>query len=293
MFCYLTFPSSSIQACDACGCGAGHSGIGLLTNYRSNFIRLSYFNSRYTTSAEHDLTGTDQFEQFEISLRYAPEFARGLKFMAYIPYGKNTRDSDVEHSTVTGFSDIRITALYAILNNVLIGDNAAIYLEAGGGLQLPSGTYNAQIHDEDLPENFNTGRGSIGYIFKANTLYTVDTYGVVFSNRYQVNASTPSGYRYGNLSNLQMTFFNEFEIKQNKLIPNIGIGYEHVATDTYANQKVVSGTGGNGYFLSASLSFKTENWMAGLSYSMPVSESYSEGEVNAKRRIAFQISHNF
>jgi len=284
---------TSSYACDACGCSASNMGIGLLTDFRSNFIRLGYFDTRFNSSTEHEYITSDRFVQYDLSLRYAFGKAKRMRLMAHLPYGVNIRNSEEEQLSEKGVSDFRLNLNYVVLNNILLGNKFNLYLEAGGGLSLPSGKFDEQIHDRNLPENFNLGKGAIGYIFQINTVFSINKFGMVFSNNYQLNGRTKSDYHYGNQLNTQLNFFREVQVTNFKLIPNVGLGFEDIAKDNYANGKEVAGTGGNGIFLSSAINFKTKKWLAGCAYTIPLKENYSEGEVTAKARLAFQVSYIF
>ncbi len=91
------------------------------------------------------------------------------------------------------FADAKIIANYAILNNKAIGDNQMIFLEVGGGLNLPTGKYNHEIGYATLPDNFNIGLGSYGYIMQLNNLWSKDKSGFLLNGNYQLNGKTQEG----------------------------------------------------------------------------------------------------
>jgi hypothetical protein len=85
--------SSRLQACDACGCAAGYSGIGLMSKYKGNFVRRSYVDLRYHDNPEHaNSNSQDYFSQVGLSFRYAFAKAPQLRFNAYAPYGFSSRN---------------------------------------------------------------------------------------------------------------------------------------------------------------------------------------------------------
>ncbi|MEE9439800.1 MAG: hypothetical protein V3V14_12415 [Saprospiraceae bacterium] len=190
-------------------------------------------------------------------------------------------------------TDVRLTAHYAFINGLQLGNNSSIYLEGGGGLSLPTGRYDSNIHDRDLPENFNVGKGTIGYLIEATSVISINTYGLVFSNSYILNDNTKSGYHFGNQFNSQLSVYKIIQQKEYQIIPNFGIGAEHTSTDNYTNNRAVEGTGGNGIFASTSLNFKTNTWQIGTSFSLPLAEIFSDGEVKSKGRISGHISYIF
>ncbi len=283
----------TIKACDVCGSSASNIGIGLLTDYRGNFVRATYFNTQFNSNSEHEYLVSDVFTRYDLSIRYSLGKSGRIKPMLTLPYGRNIRDIEEEQIIESGLSDIRLTTNYAILNHLEIDDELFIYWEAGGGISLPTGKFDDDILDRDLPENFNLGRGSLAYIFQSNTVLTYQNIGLVISNAFQWNDKTKTNYRFGHQYNLQSSFFWELDLREFKLIPNLGVAMERISPDNFANGREVSGTGGKGVFLSSGLNLRTKRWLAGFSYSTPMTEEYSDGEVNSKGRIISSVTFIF
>ena len=233
------FGQQQLLACD--GCGASSPGIGLLTDYRSNFIRLSFFNTSFNSNTRYDYISKDRYQKMELTVRYS--LTERIKMMVHLPYGSNTRNSEIETLSENGFSDIRIIPSYVVLKSKRIGCSSTIYLEVGTGVIIPTGKYNARIHEENLPENFNIGRGSLGYSFQMNSILNTKHVGLVFSNRYQINSETKLGYTFGNQFSSQLTAFREYGKTKVKTVPNIGFAYESTKRDIYPNKKYVHSTG--------------------------------------------------
>jgi len=287
----ILLPTS--KSCDVCGCGVSNMGIGLLTNYRNNFLRISYFNTSFQSVAAYENTVSDYFHQFDLSLRYA--LSQRWKIDAQIPFRINNRISPTENLQELGLSDIRLNANYALIQNGLLANNTTIYLELGAGLSLPTGRFDPQLHDRNLPENFNVGKGSLGYITQSNVVLNAGKFGTLWSGSYQYQTTTKEGYRFGNQFNTQLTFFREFQFKSKEYqyVPSLGINYESIEQDRYANSNQVHGTGGQGLFISPAINLKTTNFLLGVAYFIPLAESYSSQEVAAKGRLSFQCSYIF
>ncbi|MCB0514554.1 MAG: hypothetical protein R2798_14135 [Chitinophagales bacterium] len=294
VFMLVLMSTQLIRACDACGCSAGSMGMGLLADYRTNFVRLSYFNTRFTTSPEHDYLVKDNFMRFDLSMRYAIGKSQRIKFTAHVPYGVNIRKSEQTDDIQTqGFSDAKVLVHYVLANNIRMGKKSALYLETGTGINFPTGKYEARMHNLNLPDNFNIGLGSWGYIFQLNTIYSHKNQGFVWSNFYQFNSKTTDSYHFGNQLNTQLSFFKEIALKSLKLIPNAGVAFEHIYYNTYATGSKVPETGGKGTYFTSALNFKTEKWLAGASYALPMAEKYAGGLINAQNRFACHISYIF
>lgn len=280
-------------ACDACGCSIGGNGIGLLGIYRTNFVGLGWQTVHFQSAPRHGAGSEDYFHTLELSVRY--HLSDRFKVLVYQPYRLNHRlNSDGSDQRLDGMSDTRILGSYTVFQNQMLGSQTSLFLEIGAGLKLPVGAYNPHIHDTNLPENFNIGNGSWGYIIQPSLVLTHQKVGIVLNGIYQHHSRTELDYRFGHQLTGQLLFFAEAALNDNlKFIPNAGLTLEQITDDRYANDKPVSGTGGNGTFFSAGLNVKLGNWMIGTAASLPLEQSYSNGEVDAGSRLSAQISFTF
>lgn len=278
------------QACDVCG--SSGVGIGLLTDYKSNFVRLSYSYTSFEAAPQVGYRVSDRFHQANLSVRYG--IGENIRLFADLPVASNWRYSALETAPQqqTGLGDAQILGYYVPYNRSLSAQNR-LYWEIGGGFQFPIGTYDPDIHDRNLPENFNVGRGSMGYLVQTNAILTLQKWGIVANLRYQHNGPTPKGYRFGDNWRAQGTLFYEIPVKTVRLVPNLGIGIEHLLGDRYANGKMVSGTDAVGCFLSAAFNVKTTNWVAGILVALPAFNYYGQGNIQATGRLSCQFSYLF
>ncbi|MEM1320086.1 MAG: hypothetical protein AAGG75_07490 [Bacteroidota bacterium] len=288
---FLLLPLS--QACDACGCSIGGGGIGLMPAYKSNFIGLGWQMARFSGATDFASRLHDDFQVLELSARY--HLNARLKLLFFQPYRINTRHF-IEGSTrsIQGLSDPRIMASYTLFRDVALGEQSSLFFELGAGLKLPVGKYDPNIHANDLPENFNIGNGSLGYLLQSNLVITIQKAGIVLATNYQHNSKSRSDYQFGHQLNNQLILFWEQSLGENlQLIPNAGLQAEWIGTDHYANGMEVHGTGGKGLFANAGINLKNDTWLFGISYSQPLHSNYSNGEVSAEGRLSCQLSYLF
>ena len=287
----LLFWQSSV-ACDACGCSISGNGMGMLTAFRNNFIGIGWQQTSFHGDPNHGDGAKDYLHTVELSVRY--HFTDRLKVLLNQPFRINQRSIEGETRSISGISDTRIVASYTFLNRKKIGKNARIFFELGGGLKLPVGKYDADLHETDLPENFNIGNGSWGYIVQPNLVLNHKNTGLVIGGLYQYFGKTSEGYRFGSQLSTQVLAFHSFKLSEKiKLLPNAGLNAEWITEDRFANEKTVTGTGGQGVFATAGINLKSNNFIMGVAYAQPISQDYSHGEVTAKGRISCQFSYIF
>lgn len=282
--------SQLAQACDVCG--SSGVGIGLLTDYKSNFVRLSYFYTSFEATPQVGYRVSDRFHQANLSVRYG--IGDKVRLFADLPVQSNWRYSALEKTPQqqTGLGDAQLLGYYVPYNRSL-GAQSNLYWEIGGGFSFPTGAYDPDLHDRNLPENFNTGRGSMGYLAQTNAILTIRQWGVVANLRYQHNGPTSKGYRFGDTWMAQGTVFYEVPVKNIQLVPNLGVGLEQMLGDQYANGKEVLGTKATGCFLSAAFNVKTANWVAGVVAALPIYQHYGQGDIQLMGRLSCQFSYLF
>ncbi len=288
---FLVFQQNGF-ACDACGCSISGGGIGLLANYKKNFVALNWSGARFVGSPLHGSGGTDIFNTVELSLRF--HISKRFKVQLNQPYRYNTRRIGENSDGRSGISDTRIVATYAILKDWPISKRIRLYFEVGGGIKLPLGAYDKDIQKKNLPENFNVGNGSWGYLFQPNLLLTRYNLGLIINGFFQLNEKTKDGYHFGNQTAIRTAvFYDAYLGKGFSIAPAAGVYYERIGQDRYAFQSDVPGTGGRGTFLQTGTTFKYKQWSYNFTYSFPLKQSYSEEAVDARGRISTQITYLF
>lgn len=196
VFCLIwAFSVSVLFACDVCGGGNTVQGLGLLTNYKNNTLRLGYFQSAFHTVNPAGIPINDRFGQLECNFRYA--FNQRMRADVSLPFGIKTRQYPDETLLRQGLGDARLMLGHTLLNRTGTFDRNRWFVEVAGGLSLPTGDYDSDIHDENLPLSFNTGRGAVGYICQLTSVYSKGSRGFVGSIFHQSNGKSKNRYRYG------------------------------------------------------------------------------------------------
>ncbi|GAA5222028.1 hypothetical protein GCM10025777_26590 [Membranihabitans marinus] len=263
----------------------------MMTSYRNHFIRLGWQSAHYQSIAENSSGSEDHFQLLDLTAQYY--LTDRLKLWANMSYRTNERYNSLEHQEVSGISDSRIMVNYSLVNNYLTKNGSSWLVDMGLGLKIPTGKYNPDIHDSNLPENFNIGNGHVGFLFQPRAVFTKNSYGIVFSNHNQINTASRDGYQYGSQFSAQLTFFKEQSIWGLDWIPQLGLGSEYIQRDHYKNGNSVHGTGGKGVWAMAGLSVKWANYLIGVNHSLPMVQNYSQNEVEAQQRWAIQASFIF
>lgn len=284
------------SACDACGCGIGGGGFGLLSLYRNNIVGLNYgvlpFKSQLSSG---EYTGTeDAFYQLELQVRY--EVLPGWRIDAFLPYRHNVRESPDGSMTLSGLSDLRVGAAYLLADNRAIGANGASwYWEAGPIISLPTGAYDANLlRSHFLPDNFNLGKGAVGVGFQTALVFSTGKYGLALNARHTTYAKSSAYYRFGDETSLGGQFFGQFSYDPHwKIIPFAGVNFERTAASQTVDDQSVHGTGGRAWLASAGVNVRYDDVTLGLRVSQPFDQDYSNGMVEAGLSSNLQLLYNF
>ncbi|HMR42313.1 MAG TPA: hypothetical protein PKC40_00700 [Saprospiraceae bacterium] len=282
---------SSLSACDACGCSASGNSMGVLQGFRNNFAGVGLYLTPFRTLGHHQ--GKDYFYTSEIFGRY--HLGSRWKVALSLPFQYNLRmPAEAEKYTVKGLGDSKITAAYALVNDKYFGDNGKIYWEAALGAKLPTGKFDRDISDADLPENFNLGSGSFGLIAQTALQLDFGKMGVTTNAGWLLNGESPTGYRFGSRASISSRAFWRWFLGENVIVlPNAGLSSEWIESDHFANGRSNAGTGGRGLFFSGGINFKVSDFFIGSSVQIPLYEDYSNGEVTPMNRVNIDVSYFF
>ena len=280
------------SACDACGCSIMGQPTGLLAAYRKSFISIGYGQAGFSAVPGTGEGAIDAFHTIDMSFDYY--FSDRWRAGIYLPFRLNTRTVNQSMQEVRGMADIRLDANYTFFKKENGMSPLEIYLEGGIGMILPTGKYIADIHSQNLPENFNIGNGSFGFSLQQTSGFSYRSFGAVIKNTWTDYKETSKGYEYGAQWVSSLLMLAEIPVDSMvSVIPLGSIQFEKIWNDAYATGADVHGTGGHGVFVSAGCQLKIKSWLCTFQYSLPIADQYSHGEVNAGNRYTFQMTHLF
>lgn len=278
-------------ACDICGCSVSSNGVGLLSAYQYNTVGIRWFSTHFKQHPDFGST-KDNFKTIDIYAQW--HFKNRLRLSIFQPYKWHIRNTGNTTTSIDGFGDTRLVANYALVNNLKLTDASSLFWELGGGVKLPTGKFNAQIHRTGLPENFNLGNRSWAFTAQSNLVYNLSKIGIISFTNYQYNLVSSSEYHFGGqFSNTLAVFAQNSITRRFKTIPHAGFYFEHVEKDKLYNKNDAHGTGGHGLFASGGINFVVSDFLIGSSFMLPIKGKYGEQEVLAKPRVALELAYIF
>jgi hypothetical protein len=162
-------------------------------------------------------------------------------------------------------------------------------------LSLPSGSYDADIFDNRfLPDNFNPGKGAVGYGAQSAIVMSNGQYGIALSARHQRYGKSTANYRFGSETELGAQFFGQLNFDPHwKIIPYTDISREQIGPNKTVDDQDVHATGGNAWMAGAGINFRYDDMTLGLRASLPIHQSFASNEAEAGTRWSIQLLHNF
>lgn len=221
--CILTVHMGS-KACDACGCIVSNNSVGLLTDYRNNFVRTTYAHAGFESNPQHGHSfSQDNFGRIESQISFRPGILENVRLSLNLPYGINNRFAEGTTSGIQGLGDVRLVSIYTLFKKSEECDGLAFFIEAGGGASIPTGKHHNNLKNQNLPDNFNIGIGALGLILQSNAVISKHNSGLSISNSIQWNARNRNDYRFGLQYASQVIAYHQIEYKSLKIVPGLGV----------------------------------------------------------------------
>lgn len=219
--------------------------------------------------------------------------------MSFMPYLQSTKFTDDGNTSSRGPGDVLILVNYRLYQSARLIRNESrtlrqlIYL--GGGVKLPTGTnrVNPASADFNIGDfNSQAGTGSVDYLFNATHNLSWNRSGVVTNLVYRVNSTNAQGYRFGNRTYANLSYFYSFNLKDYKLKPNVGFNYQSNSVNTFSGSEVENS---NGYSLNSTLGLNLLRNKVGLNatWFMPVSQDMYAGQTKITNRILVGVTYSF
>ncbi len=279
-----------VQACDACACGISGTTSGPLTNYKNNYLGFTYQSFSFYNHLINSDESNDKYHLINLQARW--ELTSRVRLVIRQTYRINKRLAGPDIQQVSGLGDLFIQGSYKLFNLENIDGSSSFLFELGGGLKLPTGKYDPDIHLRDLPENFNIGNGSWGYSINPVMIFKRNRVGAIVTGVYQFFSRAANGYEFGDQSAVAMELSYTKNLgMMSSLTPGLGLYYESNRKDYYDVGLPVHGTGGSGLFLTVSNSVRVGNILLTGQFIPPLMADYSDSEVKARNRWVVSVNY--
>lgn len=277
-----------LAACDICGGITSSVQVGLLNRVNSEYINMVYsrnlFHAREDLGYDHDVFET-------VQLSWQKYLDDRWSILAQQGYRWNIRYSDEGEYGLNGLTNTNIAVNYRILNRS--SETLNFIWRSGLSCKLPTGRFEENLYDKNLPDNFNPSDGSWGVGLSNDLILSASNHGFILNTDYRLSFKDPRNYRRGATATAQTTYYMNKETGELTVMPYGSIFYEWIDEYRYPSERVIDGTGGHGLFVMAGLNVDMKNFNFGLNYSHPIVSDYGEGRISAGGRLQFQTTYLF
>ncbi|XOV67629.1 MAG: hypothetical protein ACFHU9_00385 [Fluviicola sp.] len=296
IFFIISFVTSlqTTYACDVCGGAVVNTGGDVIPGIFSNFVGVNAsfrsFNSSHLTLFENEvpITSKELFSLYSIHGRYSP--VRRLQFLFNVPVSFVRKEMEGERKYATGLSDVSMRVNYLLIDRNNDSTETFFNLFSGATLKAPTGR--SQFFDGEefyFHRNMLPGSGTTDFGFHLDLLYRKKNYGFTFNGSSLLRGKIQNSYDFGNVYNTRISGFRFFDIKQSKLMLDLGMELSVNGQDRnlYSN---ASDRYTGGWMLSPSLrlNYFWKELVFNVTAQRPVHQNLAEGQV--KNNYALQGS---
>jgi len=281
------------NACDIYGCGVGNFNPYMFPHLAQKFISVGY-NYRYYRSNAHDDLGNEMLnKEYYNSISVAGQFtiARRIELMGYLPFQSNTQQGPEGNKSLNKLGDAIFLADYRLVDHISPGSKLRQTVVAGGGIKLPTGSYQYEEGSEkevDNP-NFQAGTGSTDFLLNGSHSLRYKKIAMSTGITYRMNTSNKADYRFGNrlLSVVQFKYVKD--VRSISVIPNVGFIVEKMNEDKESGVSV-DHTGGHNIQATVGLDVNNRKIAAGIYYSKPIKQDLAMGHIQAMPGVNVHVS---
>jgi hypothetical protein len=297
----LVFVCTSVftaKACPICGCGGGNLYMGLLPDFKYQFIGLRFHTSQYHTQLISDPSQFSTNDYNTVELWGGLRLGKRFQLLAFVPYYMNKQVDDDGTTYTRGLGDITVMGQYQVFKSAgYSSSHSAVgqQLWLGGGVKLPTGPFNANMLDSNTTVadiNAQIGTGSVDFLINGMYGLTLRNFGFNLSVSYKLNTVNAQNYKYGNKFQSNLIAFYHLGAGRIGTSPNAGLAYENVAINKLG-AKSVQFTGSQILTAIAGVEIDFGKVGLGINGQIPLAQNFAEGQTrmkfNGMMHLTFQL----
>ncbi|MEZ4772116.1 MAG: hypothetical protein R3D00_02965 [Bacteroidia bacterium] len=291
LFAFILFWGyGQVWGCDVCGCAASGGMMGMMSNYKSNFVSFGWRYSRFYASENLD-GGLDYFQQADV--RVGLRLNKRLQIQAILPYNLNTHIADEGKSHYKGPGDSWAMVEFTAFQSK---DSTKFplrhFLSLGTGIKTPTGKFDLENQENPMPANFQMGSGSWDYLLHVFYNVRFHEWGLSMDISGRINTLNAQQYRFGD--QLAGTIYLSWLLQSSRasIMPFAGVYHEQLGRNVHKNV-YQSGTGGTGTYATLGVEAQMKRWGIRTTYTPHLSSTYAEGEISGGNRLSASLSFLF
>jgi hypothetical protein len=296
-------------ACPICGCGGGDLYMGLFPNFKSKFIGVRWNYAAYHTHLLNDPTQFSHNYYNTTEIWGGINAGKRLQLLGFLPYHSNIQfDDDAGHTKKSGIGDITVLANYKLFDSKLLKNpsrTSTQELWIGGGLKVPSGSFNVNANDSSTTLadiNAQIGTGSVDFLLNARHSIQYKNVGIGTSASYKIGMANSQHYKYGNRLTLNSIAFYQVKTSTITVIPNAGFSFENIEGNRLNQQKIYLSdgldagqfaTGGHAFNFLAGVEVNIKKVTIGANIESPMSQQFAGGQTKLGMKGMMHVTFSF
>ncbi len=291
---YLNFhkPFPPAIMCDACGCSANGGSMGFNSMLDNNFIGVRYLKQSYSSKDgifDNSPWIDENFNTLQIWGRIP--ITPKIQISGIVPYHFNERKWSEKTEAIAGLGDITLIGLYSIYETHKDSTVFTHKLNAGVGIKIPTGKFDAANNLGAVNQSFQLGTGSWDYQLITEYVIKKKNLGLNSMLNYIMKTENDKKYQYGNQLNYATTLFYLFETKNKTTIaPQLGIAGEFYQSNTQYGL-VLPNTAGDIMFGKIGVEAGKDKFSMGLNAMLPIQQNLANGNMDANYRWSINLNY--
>ena len=278
--------------CDACGCSASGGSMGFSSMLDNNFVGLRYLKQSYSSKDgifDNSPWIDENFNTIQAWTRIP--VSSKIQISGLIPYHFNERKWTDKIETISGLGDITLIGLYSIYETQKDSTVFTHKLNAGIGVKIPTGKFDAANNLGVINQSFQLGTGSWDYQFVTEYVIKKKKLGLNSMINYVIKTENDKKYQYGNQLNYASTLFYLFESKNEiKIAPQLGIAGELYQSNSQYRLELPN-TSGDIMFGKLGFEAGKDRFSLGVNAMLPIVQNLSNGNMEANYRWSINLNY--
>jgi hypothetical protein len=291
---FLSLSVQALFACDICGCSSGNYFLGPTPQFRNHFIGMRYsFRSFSTVMKEDESEFSNDFYQ-TAELWQGFKIKNKFQVLTFFPFNINHSLTDDGKKINNGLGDVTVIGNYNLFDNLKLNSDTETVnqqLWIGAGVKIPTGKFSPDEEEIVSSANSQAGTGSVDFLITASYSLVADRNGFTGNVNYKINQQAHD-FKFGNRFTTSAFIFRSFNCKKIAVSPNIGLLYENLEANEFAEVKIEDTTGG-ALLAAAGFENRIDKMTIGFNAQLPLVQNISDEQTKITWRGMIHLTYAF
>lgn len=261
-----------------------------------NFIGMG-FNLRHFYVFDDDELARSNVFYSNVNVSAGYRIFHNFQLTLSVPYFYNVHASasstESYSNTIQGIGDIALGAVYVLYSNKNDKDaRVRSHLSASLDVELPTGKFNNNYLEDDLPAAMSTGSQSFDFQGGLQYAGQIKKWGLRAFTSYKVNTYNTYNFKFGDQFSFAGYFYRQCKIKKTGISPFAGVSYWNIANDKRGNE-VQTGIGGQSIDGALGVECSTRHLNFGANVLLPINKQFNAAGIETRLDGSVYLSYLF